>query len=344
MSATATLNEQAEAVKAGIRSLTVEPFKVEDLVVDRNNLNVGDRFGISDNNISTLLSKLGIKKNLQERSFANPKEKWDVLRSALVNVGHASNLAAIVDSRGNSVDIVSAANRESEELNYDERIDGVLNAIEESDHDFYSIHQDGSRVKVQTRDATKAHECSKDDIWETGVQAGIHFNSQEMSAFYLRLICGNGMTDTQEVSRRQLSHKNIGNQVMRYIDNCDFGKHLKRRVDQMKNMSASVHEALSIASHLDKDQREAHTPWYEGLLADYRDAGMPVERMRKAQQRLSYTNENLYDVFNTGTSLATHNREELGRSTCGELNKACGEIFKKGPNLALRTINPYANN
>ena len=344
MSATATLSEQAESVKAEIRGLVVEPFNVEELVVDRNNVNVGGRFGISDDNMATLLGKLGIKKNLKERSFDNPKEKWNVLRDALVNVGHARNLSAIVDKSGNTVDIVSAHKREAEELNYDDRIDGVMEAIENSDHEFYGIYRDKSRVRIQARDTTKAHDCSKDDIWETGVQAGINFNSQEMSAFYLRLICANGMTDTEEVSRRQLSVKNIMNQVTRYIDTCDFGKLLKQRVARMKNMNASVHEAMSIAGELNKDQREAHTPWYEGLQNDYRDAGMPIDRMRKAQQRLAVTNENLYDVFNIGTSLSTHNREELGRSTCGELNKACGDIFKKGPNLALKTINPYSLN
>ena len=133
MSATATLNEKAEAVKAEIRGLVVEPFKVEELVVDRNNVTVGDRFGISDDNKATLLGKLGIKKNLKERSFDNPEEKWNVLRDALVNVGHARNLSAIVDKKGNTVDIVSAHNREAEELNYDDRIDGVMEAIENSD-------------------------------------------------------------------------------------------------------------------------------------------------------------------------------------------------------------------
>ena len=344
MTATETLNEQAETVKADIRNLTVEPFEVEELVVDRNNVNVGDRFGISGDNIGTLLSKLGIKKNLQERSFANPEEKWNVLRGALVNVGHAKNLTAIVDTDGHSVDIVSAHNREPEELNYDERIDGVMEAIEESDHDFYSIQRTGAQVRVQTRDKSKAHDCSKNDIWETGVQSTLKFNSQEMAAFYLRLICANGMTDTQEVSRRQVSGNNIGRQVLRYIDNNDFGKHLKRRVAKMKDKCASVYEALSIAENLNKDQRESYIPWYEALLADYREAGMPVDRMRRAQQRMAYTNENLYDVFNTGTALATHNIEELGQDTCFKLNQACGKIFKDGPNLEVRTVNPYSSN
>ena len=59
--------------------------------------------------------------------------------------------------------------------------------------------------------------------------------------------------------------------------------------------------------------------------------------------KLAFTDQNLYDVFNTGTYLATHKSEELGENTSMSLNHACADIFKYGPNLKLRTINPYAH-
>ena len=336
--------EEVESVKDSIRSHTLEPFEVKDLVVDQGKVSVGDRFTIGGKDVNTLLSKLGIKKNLQEKSFSNPEEKWNKLRDVLAKVDHARNLAAIVHPDRYSVDVVNSHVQEPEELDYDERIDGILNAFEASGHELYNVYHEGANVRMQARDNSKEHNCGAGDLWETGVEAGLRFNNQEMSGFYLRLICANGMTDTEHLARRQVSGKNMMRQALRFIENNDFSKHLQHRVDKMRNHSASVFEAKSIAGQLDKEQRKSYAPWYDGMLEDYFDAGMPVENMRTAQQRLAYTNQNLYDVFNLGTALATHNRHDLGANTCAELNKSAGDIFKRGPNLQLNTINPYAKN
>lgn len=347
MSATATNQSvygEVESIKDSIRSHTLEPFEVKDLVVDQGRVSVGDRFTVGGDNMNTLLSKLGIKKNLQEKSFSNPEQKWNKLRDVLSKIDHARNLAAIVHPDGYSVDIVNSHVQEPEELDYDERIDGVLNAFEASGHELYSVYHEGANVRLQTRDGKKEHNCGAGDLWETGVEAGINFNSQEMSGFFLRLICANGMTDTENIARRQVSSKNMMRQALRFIENNDFSKHLKQRVDKMRNHYASVYEAKTIAGQLDKEQRKSYAPWYDAMVEFYNDSGMPIDRMRTAQQRMAYTDQNLYDVFNLGTALATHNRHDLGAGTCAELNKACGDIFKRGPNLQVQTINPYARN
>jgi hypothetical protein len=51
----------------------------------------------------------------------------------------------------------------------------------------------------------------------------------------------------------------------------------------------------------------------------------------------------LYDVFNLGTNLASHQREKLGPQKAMELNKACSDIFQNGPNLDVKFLDIYKN-
>lgn len=338
---------KVDTIKDQIRSHTIEPFNIAELNVDQDSyanstLRVSDRFNITSSNIPKLLSSVGIRENLRRKSFADPELKWASLRQALSNVNHADNLAAIVNSDGNTIDILNTGDRTRRELDYDDRIDSVIDGIDSTDHELHSINWNGGDVSITTRDALNEVDCGGNDIWQTGVDITLGHNKQEFSSFYLRLICANGMTTQEKYARRQCSSRNINNQLTRFIQQNDFTGLLNHKVSRLKNHYASVYEATSIAEALSSDEQQLHTPWLSELRETYINAGRPIGKMSAAQKKLAYTNENLYDVFNQGTSLATHNASELGEGKCMRINRTCADIFAKGPNLQLKTLNPYA--
>jgi len=338
------MQNKRDNAKRLINNHRIEPFSVGDLNVSRStgNIYIGDQFRVSSGNVGKLLSSIGIKENLKKKSFQDPDVRWTSLRNALQNCNPAENIAAIVNDKGDTVNIVNTPTRESRELDFSDRIDNVLDAIDISRHDVHDITvTPDARVKISTRDQVNEVDCGKNDVWQSGIEIDLGYNKQEFNSFYLRLICTNGMTTSEKTARRQVSANNIRNQLERFMEQNDFTGLLRHKVDLLKNEYASVHEAVQIASALSKDDQKEFTPWYSDLKDTYAKAGRPLNKMSAKQQKLAFTDQNLYDVFNVGTYLATHQVSRIGESTSMQLNNACANMFKYGPNLKLRTLNPY---
>jgi hypothetical protein len=343
--------EQVENVKDKVKTHSIVPFNVSDITVEQHEgrspiLHNNDRFSIRGRAIKSFLGSVGLKDSCGSRSFDEPETKWGSLRSALDRVGHAPDLAAVVNEDGREViDIIKDPIREERGLNYDARIDAVMDAIEDSDQEFHEIRWDGFGVRLSTKDTKNEIDCGAGDLWQHGININLGHNRQEFSAFYLRLICTNGMVTQENYARRKVSANNIGNQFINFVARNDFGKTVRDRVNKMRSCKASVAEVNEIAGALTEQERRAcpELGFYEGLVQTYGKHGYDIHKMPKEQARRAFTNENLYDIFNVGTALATHNRTDLGESKVRRLNKACGDIFKKGPDLETAVINPYNN-
>ena len=338
----------SDNIKTRVRRHTLQPFNVSELNVTNDlagnkQINIGDQFKVSSENVKKLLSYLGVKDNLKRNSFHDPEVRWSSLRTALENCNTGSDLGAIVNDRGATVNIVRTTATEPQQLDYSDRIDNALDAIDQSSHDVHSVEiTDDCRVKIKTRDQGNEVNCGNNDIWQSGIEVELGHNKQEFNSFYLRLICSNGMTTNEKVARRLASVNNLSNQLTRFISQNDFTSLLRNKVDLLRNECASVYEVNQIVQALNTDDREEFTPWYQDVKDIYERSGRPLHNMSAKQQKLAFTDQNLYDVFNTGTYLATHHANRLGEGTCMELNTACANMFKYGPNLKLRTLNPYA--
>lgn len=342
-----TVLEQVDNVKDIVNSHRIVPFNVADVTVQAEEgkspvLHASDRFSMRGRVISSFLSNVGLKENLGKNSFDEPTEKWGSLRNALDRVGHVNDISAVVGPNGDAIDIIRTPIREEQQLNYDDRIDSAMDAIEDSNMEFHEIHWNGYGVSIATKDTKNEVNCGGEDIWQAGININLGHNRQEFAAFYLRLLCANGMTTKENYARRACSASNIGNQFINFTSRNNFQNHIKDRVRGMQ-CRASVAEVQSLASCLNEKERDEFLPFYDGLVATYGRHGMDITKMPKEQAKRAFTNEKLYDVFNIGTALATHKRDLLGRSKCNSLNKASTDMFVKGPHLATAIIDPYNN-
>lgn len=333
-----------ETIKSTVRSHTIIPFSAKDINCDDNKLIISDRYIV--NSSQQLLDKLGIRANLTKEIFANAQENWGTLRTALTNIDKSKRFSCIVSHSDNVVTFVDSKVSEPTQVNFDNRIDVLLDAINESSNTFEGIAFDSVNcaVKVNTT-ANEQVDCGLGDEWKFGTSVSIGNNNQQLTNYFLRLACTNGMTTKENLAYRvDNATDSIGKQFIKFISNKAFAKSIIPRVNALRNSRASLYEVNSVVDCLNKEQQELFTSFYENIKADFENANQPIANIKAKRQRFVFTNENLYDIFNLATNLATHRTDALGQKTCMSLNKVAGEIFSKGPNLQLDILDIYSKN
>lgn len=348
--------DQIAELKADIKTHTIEPFSVSDIRVEQPRdedgdpiVKIGDRFEVSQRNLRSLLSTIGVTSKITKECFKDPQQKWTALRDAIAKVDHIKNLGAIRDDRGMSCEIIETTAEEAIVMDYDARIDNLMETVDEMSD--LKIHQlslsPNCELTIQLNDPVNEIDVGtageKEDIWQTGFGINIGYNKQEYNAFYLRLVCSNGMTTKDVYARRLVSSKNIGKQLKKFIAASDFAGHVKDRVQVLRDCKASVHEAIQVVNQLPEDHLDAMAPWYKDLFNTYYDEGYDIEEMSSKQAKLAFTDISAYKVFNLATYSSTHgDRVDIPHNHRMSLNKIAGEMFAQ-PNLAVSHLNPYTN-
>jgi hypothetical protein len=250
----------------------------------------------------------------------------------------------IVDSRNNVNTLVNSNVKENTQLNFDERLDELFNTIDENiNHNLQRIewNNETCNVEVHTVGGDDIN-CGLGDLWKFGVTSIIGHASQQFANYFLRLVCTNGMTTREQLAYRVAAvSKNIGKQFLKFANNDSLIGSIKPRVDALRNARASLYEVNSIANQLNKETRERFMPQYSSIVADFHNAGHSIDGFSAKRQKFVYTDENLYDVFNLATNLASHERDVIGTVTAMSLNKSAGDIFTNGPNLKFNLLDIY---
>ena len=333
--------ETVTAVKNKVKQHTAIPFGVKDISCDRSGLIVHDQYRVQ--NTKQLMNTLGIKDNLSNDVFIKPLENWGVLKGALESIERSKRFGGVV-SNDQLVSMITSTPIEPVALDFDNRIDEIINAIEDAGNEFHKIDFNPitCKVSIQAKNNDEV-DCGLGDLWKFGTNINLGFNAQEFAQFYLRLVCTNGMTTQENIQVRAVSSKNIGKQYERFSSSKLTAETIKPRVNSLRNSRASFAEVRKIAGSLKADERKLFTPFYDDIINDYANRGHDIESMSAKQQRFVFTDQNLYDVFNIGTNLATHEVKRIGDQKAMELNKACSDIFKSGPNLDVRFLDIYKN-
>ena len=339
---TSTIDE----IKNTVKSHTVIPFTSRDISCFTQNkqstLVINDRYAAQDN--KAIMEALGIRNNLSKDIFAKPDENWNVIRSAINSIDKSKQFSAIVDDKNNLVTLATSKVKEPTQLNYDNRIDQLFSAINDSlVHNFQSIVFNPKTCDVEVNAInTEQIDCGLGDLWNFGTSTTVGLMNQQFKQFFNRLICTNGMTTQQGVAYRMDSAStNIGKQFIKYSNNRDIVNAIRPRVEKLRNSRASLYEVNAVANELKKKDRQTFFPSYDNLLQDFEDRGHVMKDISAKRQRFMYTNENLYDVFNLATNLASHQRDLIGAEASKSLNKVAGDMFAKGPLLEFNVLDIY---
>jgi len=334
-----------EAVKNEVKSHRIVPFRTSDITCgsDKSKQVVHIKSNFVPN-IGRVMTNLGIRNNLVKDIFNKPDENWKALQHALDSIDKDKQFSCIVNRDNIVVDIIKSRVSEETQLNFDDRIDQVVDAMESEDRfDFHNILFDAQHCNVRVDAISRENiELGGGDDWKFGTSVTISNIANAVSEYYNRLICSNGMVTRENLSYRTFTGKDrIGQQFSRYIKNINFAESIKPRVDRLKKNRASLYEMNMVANALTKAQTTQLFPQYDHIVECFKDRGYNVSEFSAKRSRLVYTDQNLYDVFNVATALASHNANDIGRVAANELNKAAGEIFVKGPVLEMSVLDIF---
>jgi hypothetical protein len=336
-------------VKASVKAHQIIPFRVQDISCDRNSIIIGDRYSTADaKTTKSVMETLGIRSNLSKDIFEKPEQNWNIIRTALNAVDQNRIYNCITNDSDAVRTMISTTHKEIVQLDYDNRIDQLIDTINgaNSKHTFKDILFDPSNCSVQISSIKDEEvDCGAGDLWKFGTSTSLTHNSQQFANYFLRLVCTNGMTTRENLAYRVAdSARNLGKQFLKFADSTGFANSIKPRVTKLRNTRASLNEVMSVASVLNKDQKAQYMPEYAQIVADFKNRDISIDKISAKRRRFVYTNENLYDVFNLATNLASHSRDEIGVDVAMNLNRVAAEIFSKGPNLEFNLLDIYSNN
>ena len=330
-----------DTVKKEVKKHSMISFTAGDLECERGRVKLLGRYGVPQDD--ELFKQLGLRENLTHEIFAKPVENWPLIQNALSTIKSTTRFGAVVND-STVVTFLKNPPKEDHQLDFDKRIDSLMNSLDEANQDLVSINfhpEDGVLINTTNRNQI---DCGMGDLWKFGTETTIGYVGQQFNNYFLRLICTNGMTTKENMAYRQISAgEDVSKQFINYTKDEQFQQRIKPRVDALRNNRASFYEVDSIAQNLKKEEIKTFMPWYLDEVETYKNRGHYIEHFSAKRKKLVYTNQNLYDVFNLGTYLASHEAEELGRDKALGLNKASAHIFTNGPNLTMTFLDAYKN-
>ena len=339
---TATIEE----VKNQIKTKTILPFTVRDITNQGNDLYINNRYKF-DSTRKTM-NTLGIKESLTKEIFSETDDvtnlNWAEVRSAINKVDKNRLFNCIVNENSEVEIFTGTSFVEPTQLNFDNRIDSAMNAINDSNDtltEIFYLPETGKLVINSTKE--KEISCGPNDSYKAGTSTNLGLTSNTFKSFYLRLACANGLM-VQEVlfNRVFKSDEDVERQYNKFSKQ-DSSDMIVIKVNKLKNSRASFAELSDIAKVLSSDERDLYIPEYTSTVNDLELAGYPIKDMNASKARYTYTNENLYDMFNRATYLATHKKDEIGLYKSNALNMAASKIFSKGPHLQFKLLDIYNN-
>jgi len=340
---------QLETIKDTVKQHNLVPFTAREIVCnkqgDRATIDVvtnGTRFTVEKP--GDIMSAIGIKPSLTKRILSNPTDNWSVFQDAISNIDKNKTYGLIARNDNAAISIVDTKAREIQQLNYDARIDDLINTIDNLEgFEFQNalFNPLDCSVDINVNNLNRELDMGSGDLWKFGTSVSLSLTNQTYAQYFLRLICTNGMTTRENIAYRSAElTKNIGKQFIKYANDEATVRLANARVSKLKSARASVYELNSVAGALGKEA-DIYIPNYTSVVEDFRNAGYNIKDIGAKQAKLMFTNENLYDVFNVATYLASHQREAIGDRKALELNKVAGEMFVKGPDLQFSTVDIY---
>lgn len=338
------MTETLEQLKQTVKSHTIVPFSARNIACEKNTLIINDRYVVDQP--KKVLETLGIRDNLIKEIFDKPEVNWGVIRDALNTIDDKKSFGGIVDKNNRMLNLTKAVKEETQ-LDFDKRLDELFNAIDGSQsNELQSAIWSPSDCAVHVNSINRSSDidCGAGDIWKFGTTTIIGDAMQQFKNYFLRLVCTNGMTTRDNIAYRAATASvNIAKQFVKFASDSAFANQITPRVDRLRNNRASLYELTSVADCLNAEQRDMFMPEYGYTVEHFKNAGHPVDGFSAARKKFVYTNENLYDVFNVATNLATHQRNVIGDAAAMRLNKVAGEIFSKGPNLDIQILDLWKN-
>jgi hypothetical protein len=342
--------QQAESVTRMISNYRKVPVKLTDIRKVGNTFYSGTH-PVRNTAMNDLLNIFSIKNDLVNE-IKNDKDQWEPLQNTLSNIKNDRVVTAITHTAGDMTDVVRFEKSEIEEespLDLQRGLDMIKTYLENNGENI-QLHSMGFnsstlRIESQFRDILKKIDVFKDgnDVWDTGFNVMFGEQNTEVSPFFLRLVCTNGMTATEMVARRYINTSKLKDSSFTKLINKTVEQDLSHVVgencNRLKHTNASLREFFAARDILMGFSKDIANDYFDDK--QVQEAYKPYKIKYKNSRWLASANTNVngYDFFNKITHCISH--QDLRDTTRMQLNALASTMFFKGPDRAFQAPDPF---
>lgn len=348
------LNEKINSVIPDIRGISKVPVQLSKIQKKGTQFFYEDNL-VSESALNDLLRILSIRNNLIEE-IQNDETQWSPLYSSLSNIKNDRVITAFCDVKDTQNKKVLRFNDEPIESVSDLNINKGIEYIEGY------VASQGENIKVQSaifnthtlqlelhfRDTEQTFDVFGDnsDLWSGGFSLTLGECKTQVSPYFLRLSCVNGMSVTHMASQRYFQNREFRQNAFNKLINATVTKDLqgvvKSSSKKLKENKASLREFYNARNVLLKESEDlANTYFNDTIIVEaYKDK--KVKNNNSRWLSTANSNINAYDLFNSITHCSSH--QKVTDITRVELNTIASELFFKGPDFSYKAPDPFTLN
>ncbi len=267
------MNTQLATAAKLVKTHTMIPVPISDIALDGKHLIVKDRYKTRD--LGKMMNLLGIRQSLTEKILDAPKEHWKHFQSALSEVTADKRVGMLIDASGNITSWFPVAPKEEHVLDYDKRIENTQEGLDDMNLEVANFMFDPTKAQLQINTVPdQSMEVGNDGLWKLGTTIDLNRTNHQLSNFFLRLTCANGMTTKERMAFRMGdSGKGLRKQIVNFCKSDQTHKSIQMRVERMQNCNASFREVYNLAETLPEKIRKEVLPEYGQIIVDHKNRG-----------------------------------------------------------------------
>lgn len=348
------LNEKINNVLPDIKGIIKVPVQLSK-IQKRGVEFFYDENSVSETALNDLLRILSIRNNLIGE-IQNDETQWSPLYSSLSNIKNDRTITAFCDIRNNQEKKILRFNDEPieniSELNLNKGIEYIEGYIASQGENIkiqdvnFNLHTLQLETRFRNTDLTIDVFGDNSDLWSGGFSLTLGENKTQVSPYFLRLSCVNGMTVTHMSSQRYFQNREFRQSAFNKLIDTTVSKDLQNTVKQsskkLKENKASLREFYNARNVLLKESEDLANSYFNDtiIVEAYKDK--KVKNMNSRWLSTANSNINAYDLFNSITHCSSH--QKITDVTRVDLNTVASELFFKGPDFSYKAHDPFIIN
>jgi len=342
-----TYNQQAQNISAEVNTYRKSPVRLSEVQKTGRQFSCGDAL-VTDTALKDLFNLFSIKNRLVDE-IKSDEDQWKPLQTCLADIKSDRTVTAI-RKENQIVRFLDTPIEDEKPLDLGRGLSLLGEYIQRHDDSTAKIHDlrfnpATLQIESQIRFLDKKIDIfqNEQDIWDTGFTLMYGERHTSVSAFFLRLVCSNGMTTQEEIAQRYFNNQEFKPQAFhRLIDktvNAEFTDVIRKGSTTLFNNRASLREFYNARNVLAKENSDLAKNYFDEqeIVEAYKDQKLRYQNKRWLASANS--NINAYDFFNRLTHCISHNN--LTPQTRMILNNQASEMLFRGPDFAFQAPDPF---
>jgi hypothetical protein len=346
-------NEKINSVLPSIRNIVKIPVRLSSIQKNSEKF-LFNEYAVTDTALSDLLRILSIRSSLISE-ISSDTDQWAPLHNSLANIKNDRVITAFCDISDIEDKKIIRFNDTSIEqeaaLNFDKGISYIEGYISTQNENVKAQEVVFNKHTLQLEARFRNSELNIDvfgdnsDLWSTGFCLTLGENKTQVSPYFLRLSCVNGMTVTHMSSQRYFENREFKqaafNKLIDTVVNKDLQNTVKENSKKLKEHKASLREFYNSRNILLKESEELANSYFNDTIILEAYKNKKIKNMNSRWLSTANSNINAYDLLNSITHCSSH--QKVSDITRVELNTVASELFFKGPDFSYRAHDPFTS-